>query len=122
VQEGFDEGYSLGANLGQNVGYILGVLQGFTVALKGRGDSKELWETAQKELTIEKLFSQEWIDEEGIWKWEVKGEEEEVTFREVAAQHPVVKIWTAKTEELAKKWNVDLYALERSDDAREEQS
>lgn len=122
VQEGFDEGYSLGANLGQNVGYILGVLQGFNNALKGHENTRELLATAQKELTIEQLFGQEWIDEEGIWKWEVKGEEEEVTFREVAAQHPVVKKWSETIEALAEKWGVSLQALEKSDEVEEERS
>ncbi|OAL56571.1 hypothetical protein IQ07DRAFT_496992 [Pyrenochaeta sp. DS3sAY3a] len=119
VQEGFDEGYSLGANLGLRVGYILGVLQGLEAALRGYDQEaytevKEKHEAAQKELAIQELLNQTWVDEKGIWKWDVKGEEEDPTFREVAAQHPVVKKWTGTVEELVEKWNVDLKAVEKS--------
>jgi hypothetical protein len=121
VQEGFDEGYSLGADIGQRVGYILGVLRGLVAALRGHDEvrwkeAKALWDEAQKELAIGEVMGQKWIDEEGIWKWEVEGEEEEVTFREVAEQHPVIKNWRGKVKDIASKWGVDLEALERSDE------
>lgn len=128
VQEGFDEGFSLGANLGQRVGYILGVLRGFAAVLRGQDEAHwqeaiALVDGAQKALAIQELLGQKWIDEEGIWKWEVKGQEEEVTFREVAEQHPVVTSWMERIRETAKKWNVDLDAMEsREDIETEEQS
>ncbi|KAF2192474.1 hypothetical protein K469DRAFT_554767 [Zopfia rhizophila CBS 207.26] len=119
VQEGFDEGYSLGANLGQQVGYILGVLLGFVTAWRGRDEmrcqeSRGLMENAQKELAIQELLGQNWVDEGGIWKWEVEGKEGEVTFREVAEQHPVIQSWTGKVTEVAGRWGVDLNALNRT--------
>ncbi|KAF2643501.1 hypothetical protein P280DRAFT_467528 [Massarina eburnea CBS 473.64] len=118
VQEGFDEGYSLGANIGLLVGYVIGVLQGFTTALSGHDEArweeaKKLWEEAQRELVIENLLGQKWIDEEGIWKWEVEGKDDEVTFREVAEQHPVMKTWMGRVKDTAEKWKVDLEAVER---------
>lgn len=119
VQEGFDEGYSLGANLGLRVGYILGVLQGFEAALKGQAGPKHahikaMYEDAQVELAIHELLGQKFVDEEGIWTWEVKGQEEDPTFREVAAQHPVIRKWTTTVEDLAAKWHADLRAIEKS--------
>ncbi|KAJ4374223.1 Essential protein Yae1, N terminal [Neocucurbitaria cava] len=125
VQEGFDEGYSLGANLGLRVGYILGVLQGFVAALKGHDEQshkevKEMYEAAQREMAIQELLSQSWIDEEGIWKWEVKGKEEDPTLREVAEQHPVVRKWMGNVEELAERWGVDLRAVEKTQAAQEQ--
>lgn len=122
VQEGFDEGYSLGANLGLQVGYILGVFQGFTAALRGHdetrwNEAKEIWESAQNELAIEKLLGKDWVDEEGIWKWDVTGKEDEVTFKEVADQHPVMQKWMGKVHETARKWGVDLDAVEKSQEA-----
>lgn len=127
VQEGFDEGYSLGANLGQRVGYILGVLQGFVTACRGHDEVrwrevKELWESAKTELAIEKLLGQAWVDEEGIFKWEVKGAEDEPTFREVADQHPDVKRWMGKVQEMARAWGVDLRRLEREEGDAEDNS
>lgn len=118
VQEGFDEGYSLGANLGLRVGYINGVLHGFIAALSKREEQssrevKDMYAAAQRELAIEELLGQTWVDEEGIWKWEVKGVEEDPTFREVAEQHPVIKKWTSIVEELARRWGVDLRAIEK---------
>ncbi|KAF2787565.1 hypothetical protein K505DRAFT_329596 [Melanomma pulvis-pyrius CBS 109.77] len=121
VQEGFDEGYSLGADIGQRVGYILGVLQGLVAALRGHDETrwqeaKALWDGAQKELAIGELLGHNWVDEEGIWKWEVHGKEDEVTFREVAEQHPVIKSWLGKVRETAREWGVDLEALERNEE------
>lgn len=119
VQEGFDEGYSLGANLGQRVGYILGVLQGILNALpkheeQPKKEARDMLSLAERELTIQELLGQKFVDEEGIWKWHVQGKEEEVTFREVAEQHPVVARWTAKIKETAQKWGMALDALELS--------
>jgi hypothetical protein len=122
VQEGFDEGFSLGANLGLLVGYVLGVLQGFTTALSGHDEvrwqeAKGLWGNAQKELAIEGLLGQKWVDEEGIWRWEVEGKDDEVTFKEVAEQHPVMKSWMAKVRGTAEKWGIDLDAVERGQES-----
>jgi len=128
VQEGFDEGYSLGANLGMRVGYILGILQGFVAAWKGHDEKvydevKQSFEAAPKELAIEVLLGQEWINEEGIWKWDVRGEDEDPTFREVAEQHPVVRKWTQQVEDMASRWGVDLKAVEKvHGEGAEEQS
>jgi hypothetical protein len=127
VQEGFDEGYSLGANLGLRVGYVLGVLHGFDGAWKGPDERvykevADIYKAARKELAIEELLGQQWVDEEGIWKWSVKGEEEDPTFREVADQHPLVQKWMGTVQELAKRWAVDLKAVEKSQVPQEEQS
>lgn len=125
VQDGFDEGYALGADIGLRIGYIQGVLRGFVGAWKGHDQATydevmELYETAQKELAIEQLLGQAWVDQEGIWKWEVKGADGDATFREVAAQHPTVKKWDDKVEELARRWGVDLKSIEKMS-AKEEQ-
>ncbi|USP82711.1 hypothetical protein yc1106_09985 [Curvularia clavata] len=118
VQEGFDEGYALGANLGLNVGYILGVLHGFVAASKDRdeemhSEAKEIYDMAHKELAIEELLGKQWVDEEGIWKWGVVAKDDDPTFREVAAQHPVIRRWTDKVQTLAARWHVDLKAVEK---------
>ncbi|KAF2476337.1 uncharacterized protein BDR25DRAFT_349431 [Lindgomyces ingoldianus] len=120
VQEGFDEGFSLGAHLGQRVGYILGVLQGFVTALRGHDEvcwqeARSVWEGAQMELAIQELLGKKWVDEEGIWKWEVQGKEDEVSLREVVDQHPVVKRWLDKVKEISGKWGADLDTLEEQE-------
>lgn len=126
VQEGFDEGYALGADIGLRIGYVLGVLRGFVGAWNSHNQDNynevvKLYEDAQKELAIEQLLGQNWVDEEGIWKWEVHGADGEATFREVAAQHPVVKKWDDKVQELATRWGVDLKAVEKTSSKEEEQ-
>ncbi|KAL6705886.1 Essential protein Yae1, N terminal [Coniothyrium glycines] len=118
VQEGFDEGYSLGANLGLRVGYILGVLHGFVAAWSGQNDQMHtevtgMLDAAQAELAIEELFGQQFVDEEGLWKWEVHGLEEDPTLREVAAQHPTIMKWTKTVEHLGARWHVDLHVVEQ---------
>lgn len=125
VQEGFDEGYSLGANLGLRVGYILGVLQGFVAAWKGYDEAiytevNTLFQAAQEQLALQELFGKEWIDEEGVWKWNVTGVEEDPTLREVAGQHPVVQKWVGTIDELAARWGVDLKAVENAQEEQEE--
>jgi len=127
VQEGFDEGYSLGANLGLRVGYILGVLQGFTAAWRGHDEQvhkevSQVFDSARKELAIEELLGRQWVDEEGIWKWGVVGKDDDPTFREVSDQHPVVKKWMGVVEDLAKRWDVDLKAVEKTQVPQDEQS
>lgn len=127
VQEGFDEGYSLGANLGLRVGYILGVLQGFVAAWRGHNEQvhkevAQVFDSACKELAIEELLGRQWVDEEGIWKWGVVGKDDDPTFREVSDQHPVVKKWMGVIEDLAKRWDVDLKAVEKSQVPQDEQS
>lgn len=127
VQEGFDEGYALGADMGLRIGYVLGVLRGFVGAWRGHdsdiyNEAVKLYEEAQKELAIEQLLGRTWVDEEGIWKWEVQGADGEATFREVAAQHPVVKKWDDKVQELAMHWGVDLKAVEKTSSKEEEQA
>ncbi|KAF2022228.1 ABC1-domain-containing protein [Aaosphaeria arxii CBS 175.79] len=126
VQEGFDEGFSLGANIGQHVGYIFGVLQGIVNALATHNDARlaeaeGLLQSAKKELAIEEVLGKNWVDEEGIWKWEVEDKSEDVTFSEVANCHPVVRKWMDSVADVAKKWGVDLQAVEKGLQPEEEE-
>jgi hypothetical protein len=125
VQEGFDEGYSLGANIGQRVGYIIGFLQGVATALKGSKHADqviELLSAARKELAIQEVLGPKWINEEGIWKWDVEEAGDNVTFRIVAEQHPVIKSWSTRVAETAARWNVDLNTFEQSEHQGSEES
>ncbi|KAL5424222.1 hypothetical protein PMIN07_008674 [Paraphaeosphaeria minitans] len=132
VQEGFDEGFSLGAEIGLLVGRVLGVLQSVVTALKGRDEwtwkeAQGLLERARGELVIESVLGREWVDEEGVFTWEVEGHvegDEDVTFQEVARCHPVVKRWLDTVEERASRWKVDLEAVgkARGDDGEVELS
>lgn len=127
LQPGFDEGYSLGAVFGLRVGYVLGILDGLCTTLgksvpggsnddklqrgdeQVRGDGMRigsLFKEAQHDLSMEKIFGQEWFGEDGNWKYEVgvSGKldrvcREDVTFEQVAEQHPIVQIWTRRVRE-----------------------
>ncbi|CAF9909064.1 Essential protein Yae1, N terminal [Imshaugia aleurites] len=103
LQSGFDEGYSLGAVFGLRVGYILGALEGLCSAhlqeSEERKALKQLVKNAREHLAIEKLFGREWWGEDGTWKYEVQGTEEEVTFREVVDSHPLVKRWVERVDQ-----------------------
>lgn len=106
IQQGFDEGYSLGANLGLVVGYILGVLQTMAISCKDTDVAQyiTLHEDeirAKNELSIQVLLGQQWINEDGIWKWDVRGDSDQITFDEVAKQHPVLIAWIARVDQLA---------------------
>lgn len=127
LQAGFNEGYSLGAAIGLRVGYVLGILEGLCAALgtsvrrdsnndrletrdlQVRGDGIRmggLFKEALHDLSIEKIFGQEWFGEDGNWKYEVRGSGEldgagceDVTLEQVAEQHPIVQIWTRRVGE-----------------------
>lgn len=122
VQAGFDEGFSLGGEIGQKVGWILGVLEGVVRGVRRKkrreqqqrneerneGEAEDEAEVAftaaQAELRIEVLLGKDWFGEDGIWKYEVPGEEkEDVTFEVVAEAHPVVRKWRERTMELSQK-------------------
>lgn len=110
IQQGFDEGYSLGAEIGYQVGLVLGVLEGVKAG--------QLLKRARAELDVKHLFSPQYFQEDGLWRWHVDVDqshgqkhentvgsgsesEEMILFRHVAASHPLVKKWTVAVEELA---------------------
>lgn len=115
MQDGFDEGYSLGAELGLKVGWCLGALEGIWHALKctqathadaeiSRFDVAKMYVEAEKQLQMQKLFAAEFFGEDGIWLYEVHGNgtsDDDVTFKDVAAAHPVVHEWREKLLALA---------------------
>lgn len=131
VQDGFDEGFPLGAVLGMKAGWVLGVLEGVAVAYRAAAlgkakmagkveDAAEAFEAARrqlvearKELDMVSLFGQGYFDEEGIWKYHVDGQEGEVTFEEVAAQHPLISKWLSAVDALVEKARIDLGILDR---------
>ncbi|CAK1359178.1 unnamed protein product [Cercospora beticola] len=118
IQAGFDEGFSLGGEIGQKAGYILGVLEGVVRGLKNKKENADQGEgneeiaglrdevegmfgEAKDELRVEKLLGQEYFGGDGIWLYEVEGEEgDDVTFEVVAAGHPVLRKWLARMREV----------------------
>jgi hypothetical protein len=119
LQPGFDEGYSLGAVIGLRVGYILGALEGLWCAYHIESGEKDRFETLLKkgreELKVEKVFGKEYWDKDGIWTYEVTSEGDEATFREVAEQHPVMKIWYEKVREEMGRAGIKLGRFEGSE-------
>lgn len=125
IQEGFDEGYALGAELGMRVGWCLGVLEGVWNAAptqtgdasqgRARADGSEkegrvereevrkMLAQAEGELQVQCLFGKEYFGADGIWTYDVPddSEAEEVTFRQVADAHPLLKKWMKIVGDLA---------------------
>ena len=130
VQHGFDEGFSLGAVIGIKAGFLLGVLEGVVRAIQSsasvttevKEDVITKFVTAKEELGLQSLFGREWFGEDGIWKFEVHGkDEEDVTFRDVADAHPLIGKWTLEVEELKKKFGIVIQARERPEGDDEEE-
>ena len=133
VQAGFDEGYGLGAVLGLRVGKVLGLLEGLLGAVNtpvrvgGAENTKaeQLWAAerdrlnhlfhdAKEELKAEEVFGKTWWGEDGIWKFDVPGEEagaEEVVFQDVAAAHPLIRKWEGIADKEIEKWGLDVEVL-----------
>ncbi|KAL9071121.1 MAG: hypothetical protein Q9161_004460 [Pseudevernia consocians] len=116
LQPGFDEGYSLGAVFGLRVGYILGALQGLcsahSQASEGGKGLRQLLKEAREHLVIEKIFGREWWGEDGIWRYDVQGREEEVTFRRVVDAHPLVRRWVERLDQEMKNAGVKMGRFE----------
>lgn len=121
IQDGFDEGYSLGAELGLKVGWCLGVLEGVCKAVekaqadgsrevdRGANDGPEpskLFERAQDELAMQKLYHTAYFGNDGIWLYDVPGAEEETTFNDVALAHPVLSSWLDVARETANRYGL----------------
>ena len=85
------------------MGYILGALEGLCSAHSreiGEGKGfRQLLNDAREHLAIDKIFGREWWGEDGIWRYEVQGKEEEVTFREVVDAHPLVRKWIKRVDQ-----------------------
>jgi len=114
IQTGFDEGFALGGEIGRAVGYILGCVQGIATALPGDEEITHILKEVGDELRLESVFARDYLSEDGLWKYDVAGEENgEVTFEQVAWAHPLVKRCRQKLQSLAEKRVVDLEALKR---------
>lgn len=124
IQAGFDEGYSLGAELGLKAGWCLGVLDGVFRALATRipassspqgtedpsAEVKLKLQSAQDELQMEKLFDKDYFGGDGVWLYDVPGQDDEgndaISFEEVAAAHPLIRQWTTDASELARAFGI----------------
>jgi hypothetical protein len=121
MQAGFDEGYSLGAAMGLRVGVLVGGVEGLCSAVADQEEGerlRRLRKEVRAELSIERVFAKEWWGEDGVWRYnvavgEAEADEAEVTFQDVVAAHPLLRKWTEVLEKEARKWGVDLEALER---------
>jgi len=122
VQHGFDEGFSLGAVIGLKSGWLLGVLEGLVRAIQSaahipeqaKEEVIEKFVAARGELGLQSLFGKEYFGDDGIWGFEVQGEGEgEVTFRDVADAHPLVKKWVDEVEVFKKKFGVEFQTRAR---------
>ena len=133
IQEGFDEGYSLGAEIALKAGYILGALQGLyhgigeqpryasphpnqplvetsEEAVSIKEEVARMLQEAESALKVEHLFSRAYLGEDGVWIYDIPGQENEssVTFAKVAEAHPVIRSWAKRLIELRDKLDFKL--------------
>lgn len=144
VQVGFDEGFSLGATIGLSAGLLLGALEGIVDAIKSQGggddgrviQARELLTEAQGELSATKIFSPDYWEADGNWRFDVKtatetmagkkdtddgGEkenEEMVLFSHVAKCHPLIHKWTGIIDEQMQYWKIDRSVVDGNDELR----
>jgi hypothetical protein len=132
IQDGFDEGYMLGAELGARCGWCLGVLEGIATAA-GAGkevetqepEVRKLLKEASVDLGMKKVYGEEFFGLDGVWRFDVPGGGSEgegegnVTFRQVADAHPLLKKWIGVVRELAQRMELDLEVLGREEGERD---
>ena len=67
---------------------------------------------AKEELVLAKLLGEEYFGPDGIWKYDVPGQDEEeelnVTFEDVSMQHPVLKVWRERVLLFAEELGMSL--------------
>lgn len=120
IQAGFDEGFSLGASIGLQAGQLLGTLEGIAEALKSRNDvtaaeSDSLLTQAKADLTTTNIFSPDYWEHDGNWKFQVKTTNDggEIVFSDVADAHPLVEKWQKIVDEQVAKWGIDRSIIEQ---------
>ena len=80
---------------------------------KEEAEVRVLLKRGRQELDLTHIFGPQYWGEDGVWKYEVQsiqedtGKEEEVTFSEVADQHPLLKAWKEEISRLMRKWGVN---------------
>ncbi|KAI0544709.1 hypothetical protein F4679DRAFT_563848 [Xylaria curta] len=115
IQTGFDQGFSLGANIGMKAGQILGLLEGISAALAEAGPTEEvvrvqgLLPQATAELNPESLFTPDYWASDGTWTYPVAPliEGDEVTYLDVAGQHPLILKWNRMARDEVNRWHID---------------
>ncbi|KAI1755868.1 hypothetical protein F4782DRAFT_372911 [Xylaria castorea] len=115
IQTGFDQGFALGGNIGIRAGQILGLLEGISAALAEAGPADEAVRTqgllsrAAAELNPESLFTPDFWASDGAWTYPVAPSHEggEVTYPDVADQHPLISKWNRMACDEADRWHVD---------------
>ncbi|TRX98500.1 hypothetical protein FHL15_000574 [Xylaria flabelliformis] len=115
IQTGFDQGFSLGANIGMKAGQILGLLEGISAALAEAGPTDEvvrvqgLLSQATAELNPESLFTPDYWASDGTWTYPITPliDGDEVTYLDVADQHPLILKWKRMARDEADRWHVD---------------
>ncbi|KAF8471982.1 hypothetical protein BDZ91DRAFT_617088, partial [Kalaharituber pfeilii] len=109
IQIGFDRGYEFGGKVGLVVGWVRGVAEGLVHVAAGgerEREMKGMLKELEMELAVEKVLGREWIDEEGMWKWNIgtwdrDQDEEGVDLDLVVQSHPVIRKWVNKVTEMA---------------------
>ncbi|KAF6837015.1 ABC1 domain containing protein [Colletotrichum plurivorum] len=126
IQAGFDEGFSLGAEIGSLAGQLLGLLEGIAAALDGQDEAvakeaRSSLEEAKTELKTDSIFSPDFWNTDGTWKFDVEkpqsGDEDgEILFSDVARAHPLIQKWTKAVDAEIERWGIVLNAIGDVDD------
>ncbi|KAF2150205.1 hypothetical protein K461DRAFT_229816 [Myriangium duriaei CBS 260.36] len=111
VQAGFDEGYPLGAVLGYKAAWFIKVLDLFCSGLRTASSTPDTisrmesaLSEARQDLSMDRIFSSEYFDEDGVWKFTVTGDgdgDSECDFDQVAQHHPIMIKWTTLISDTA---------------------
>ena len=123
IQAGFDEGYSLGAEVALKAGRLLGAFEGLCRALPRdvtdgivattRQMVQGLTQEAENALSVGQLLGPQYFGEDGVWQFEVLGEEAEATLAQIAEAHPLIKKWTENLRALCAKLKVTMDSISK---------
>ena len=100
------------------VAYLLGALEGLWAAYAKDVDGTKierkrlgvLLKEVRGELSIESIFGKDWWSPDGVWRYEVDGEEP--TFQVIVDAHPLVKKWIRVVQEEVERAGVRVGVFE----------
>lgn len=114
IQPGFDEGYPLGGRIGLRVGWIQGVLRGLAFISPLDSEVARAVRDAERELSTEAIFSGQWWDSFGVWRWPVDRTDADgdATLDDVVDAFPVLSQWLERVHALAQNRGLDADILQ----------
>jgi hypothetical protein len=110
TQSGRKRGHATVISASSSVDADANQSEDWTEYKKIQDQAKEALLHAKRDLDAGRVFGEEYITDEGVWKWDVK--DEDFVFKDIAMKHPLLMRWRKDTSAILKEL-VDLSSPNR---------